>query len=88
MRFTRNWRSAFSEEQLIELAASAAPENFRARYNRLYDVGSDGVVSARGHVSKKVTHEKQLDEMAGLTAKWQVAPSRSLRTVLRKEDEG
>lgn len=33
----------FSEEQLIELAASAALENFRARYNRVFDVGSDGL---------------------------------------------
>jgi|SRR5579862_5376530 len=36
-------RRHFSEEQLIELAASAAQENFRARYNRLFDVGSDGL---------------------------------------------
>ncbi|HLI62793.1 MAG TPA: hypothetical protein VKV05_05305 [Terriglobales bacterium] len=33
----------FSEEQLIELAAAAALENFRARYNRVFDVGSDGL---------------------------------------------
>jgi alkylhydroperoxidase family enzyme len=36
-------RQHFSEEQLIELAASAALENFRARYNRVFDVGSDGL---------------------------------------------
>ena len=36
-------RKHFSEEQLIELAASAAQENFRARYNRVFDVGSDGL---------------------------------------------
>ena len=36
-------RRHFSEEQLIELAASAALENFRARYNRVFDVGSDGL---------------------------------------------
>jgi alkylhydroperoxidase family enzyme len=34
-------RRHFSEEQLIELAASAAQENFRARYNRVFDIGSD-----------------------------------------------
>jgi alkylhydroperoxidase family enzyme len=34
-------RRHFSEEQLIELAASAAQENYRARYNRVFDVGSD-----------------------------------------------
>jgi len=36
-------RRHFSEEQLIELAASAAQEQFRARYNRVFDVGSDGL---------------------------------------------
>ena len=36
-------RQYFSEEQLIELAATAALENFRARYNRVFDVGSDGL---------------------------------------------
>lgn len=36
-------RAHFSEEQLIELAASAAQENYRARYNRVFDVGSDGL---------------------------------------------
>jgi alkylhydroperoxidase family enzyme len=36
-------RRHFSEEQLIELAASAALENFRARYNRVFAVGSDGL---------------------------------------------
>jgi alkylhydroperoxidase family enzyme len=36
-------RRHFSEEQLIELAAAAAQENFRARFNRVFDVGSDGL---------------------------------------------
>lgn len=36
-------RRHFTEEQLVELAASAAQENFRARYNRVFDVGSDGL---------------------------------------------
>lgn len=36
-------RRHFSEEQLIELAASAAQEHFRARYNRVFEVGSDGL---------------------------------------------
>jgi len=39
----RDLRQHFSEEQLIELAASAALENFRARNNRVFDVGSDGL---------------------------------------------
>ena len=36
-------RKHFSEEQLIELAATAALENFRARSNRVFDVASDGL---------------------------------------------
>ena len=36
-------RQHFSEEQLIEFAATAALENFRARSNRVFDVGSDGL---------------------------------------------
>ena len=36
-------RRHFSEEQLIELAATAVLENYRARYNRVFDVGSDGL---------------------------------------------
>jgi len=36
-------RRYFAEEQLIELAATASLENFRARYNRVFDVGSDGL---------------------------------------------
>src|SRR5690349_14646709 len=36
-------RKHFSEEQLMELAANAALENYRARLNRVFDVGSDGL---------------------------------------------
>ncbi len=39
-------RSHFSEEQLIELAADIAQENFRARWNRVSKVGSDGLYCA------------------------------------------
>ncbi len=34
-------RERFSEEQLMELSAQIAFENFRARLNRVFDVGSD-----------------------------------------------
>jgi alkylhydroperoxidase family enzyme len=34
-------REQFSEEQLLELGAQIAFENFRARLNRVFDVGSD-----------------------------------------------
>lgn len=36
-------RHHFSEEQLLELAASAAQENYRARWNRVFAVESDGL---------------------------------------------
>jgi alkylhydroperoxidase family enzyme len=34
-------REHFSEKQLIELGAQIAFEQYRARFNRLFDVGSD-----------------------------------------------
>jgi alkylhydroperoxidase family enzyme len=34
-------RAQFSEEQLLELSAQIAFENFRSRLNRVFDVGSD-----------------------------------------------
>lgn len=34
-------RDQFTEEQLIELTAHIAFENYRARGNRVFDVGSD-----------------------------------------------
>lgn len=36
-------RAEFSEEQLIELAGHIAFENNRARFNRVFDVGSDAL---------------------------------------------
>lgn len=36
-------RAEFSEEQLIELAAHIAFENNRARFNRVFDIGSDAL---------------------------------------------
>jgi alkylhydroperoxidase family enzyme len=34
-------RIQFSEEQLMQLSAQIAFENYRARWNRVFDVGSD-----------------------------------------------
>lgn len=34
-------REKFSEEQLLQLSAQFAFENYRARLNRVFDVGSD-----------------------------------------------
>lgn len=34
-------RNQFSEEQLLELGGQIAFENYRARLNRVFDVGSD-----------------------------------------------
>lgn len=36
-------RSYFSEEALIELAADIAQESYRARWNRVFEVGSDAL---------------------------------------------
>ena len=50
-------RRYYSEEQLIELAASAAQENFRARYNRVFNVQSDGLYR-KGLRFKQIEPEK------------------------------
>ena len=34
-------REKFSEEQLMQLSAQIAFENYRARWNRVFDIGSD-----------------------------------------------
>ena len=36
-------RNEFSEEQLMQLSGHIAFENYRARWNRVFDVGSDQV---------------------------------------------
>lgn len=41
--FYAELRRHFSEEELIELAADAAQENYRARWNRVFDIGSDAL---------------------------------------------
>ena len=41
-------RDEFSEEQLLELGAQIAFENFRARLNRIFDVGSDELYKPYG----------------------------------------
>lgn len=46
-------RRHFSEEELIELAATAALENYRARYNRVFDVGSDGLYRKGLHFKRR-----------------------------------
>jgi len=46
-------RQPFSEEQLIELAAAAARENYRARYNRVFNVGSDGLYRKGLHFKQR-----------------------------------
>jgi len=46
-------RQHFTEDQLIELAAAAAQGNFRARYNRVFDVGSDGLYRKGLHFKER-----------------------------------
>ena len=36
-------REKFSEEQLLQLGGQLGFENYRARLNRVFDVGSDGL---------------------------------------------
>jgi alkylhydroperoxidase family enzyme len=36
-------RNQFSEEQLLQLAGQIAFENYRARFNRVFDVESDNL---------------------------------------------
>ena len=35
-------RAEFSEEQIVELTSALAWENYRARFNRVFEVGSQG----------------------------------------------
>ncbi len=42
-------RSQFSEEQLMQLGGQIAFENYRARWNRLFDIESDNVYE-RSHL--------------------------------------
>ena len=46
-------RKHFSEDQLIELAANAALENYRARFNRVFDVGSDALYHRGLHFKQR-----------------------------------
>lgn len=52
-------RAQFSEEQLMELSAQIAFENFRARWNRVFDVGSDNLytpASAKDTITPAPSH--------------------------------
>jgi alkylhydroperoxidase family enzyme len=46
-------RAKFSEEQLLQLSAQLAFENYRARLNRVFDVGSDELYKPEVGVSAK-----------------------------------
>ena len=41
-------REHFDEPQLVELVATIAMENYRARFNRAFDVEAQGVCERRG----------------------------------------
>ena len=41
--FYARLREKFSEEQLLQLSGQLAFENYRARLNRVFDVGSDNL---------------------------------------------
>jgi alkylhydroperoxidase family enzyme len=44
-------RKQFSEEQLMQLGAQIAFENYRARWNRIFDVDSDNLYSPHSEQS-------------------------------------
>jgi len=44
-------RDKFSEEQLLQLGGQLAFENYRARLNRVFDVGSDQLYNPRSSVA-------------------------------------
>jgi alkylhydroperoxidase family enzyme len=44
-------RKQFSEEQLMQLGAQIAFENYRARWNRIFDVESDNLYAPQLHKS-------------------------------------
>lgn len=43
-------REKFSEEQLLQLGGQLAFENYRARLNRIFDVGSDELYKPQANV--------------------------------------
>ena len=45
-------REEFSEEQLMELSAQIAFENYRARWNRVFDVESDELYQPESEVAR------------------------------------
>lgn len=50
-------REKFSEEQLLQLSAQFAFENYRARLNRVFDVGSDELYKpSKDHAASKSVH--------------------------------
>jgi Cys-tRNA(Pro)/Cys-tRNA(Cys) deacylase len=62
-------RAQFSEEQLLELAAQFAFENYRARLNRVFDVGSDNLYhpNGSGWVVTQKTNAVRLLEQFGIS---------------------
>jgi len=46
-------RKQFSEEQLMQLGAQIAFENYRARWNRVFNVGSDNLYTAERNKSQE-----------------------------------
>ena len=46
-------RKQFSEEQLMQLGAQIAFENYRARWNRIFNVESDNLYSPQSNKSQE-----------------------------------
>jgi alkylhydroperoxidase family enzyme len=46
-------RNQFSEEQLMQLCAQIAFENYRARWNRIFNVESDNLYTPQAHKGQR-----------------------------------
>jgi hypothetical protein len=51
--FYARLREKFSEEQLLQLGGQLAFENYRARLNRVFDVGSDELFKPQMNADKR-----------------------------------
>jgi len=47
-------RKQFSEEQLMQFGAQIAFENYRARWNRIFNVESDNLYTPQANISQKL----------------------------------
>ena len=61
-------RKQFSEEQLMQLSAQIAFENYRARWNRVFDVESDHIYRPDRRLTSDVRHHRRRRVLRASTA--------------------